>query len=876
MASNSDTLHASETPTIVPSASSPPKPLDLESELSCSICTEILYQPLTLLDCLHTFCGSCLKEWFSWQEKAVERQRRGGAPTATYTCPSCRAAVRDTRPNATVTTLLDMYLQANPRKVKSEGEREEIGTKYKPGDVVLPALAETNRGGRKHRPGHREEEDEDRRLLQEIREMSLREIQSDRNSQRAVNSETNGNRNARSRRREERSGNRQSSETSPHRAAREELERQLRQRQGLRPGQSLRSLEHQASLRTLMSSSRTNPAVSQAVQDDILRQINEEGLLDNVDLSNLDMHDEAMISEVIAAAYLSRRGRRPVSSGTSSHSRGASTDGTHISERAPREATARAPPVSRPHLLEAPRQARSHGRRSSSQGSSRSVNNPDPARSSGESLDTRANSQDIAERRMRRQRQSGDFRAASSDQPRAVVERRTRSDQTARSSSRGMQSPASDEFAPTIQSPAVAGPPENAVNATSLPTASHGTGYTSNPSQPPSHNPITVAPKLSCSSCSRPDIQNQMHYICPRCPKPAGNPNFTLCQRCYLSGVGCRHWYGFGRAAQARYSQQTSARGHAPNREPPHIMQAERWDDDSDPASGVSGGGHHQSGLFCASCQRNANGCYWRCDECNDGEWGFCNSCVNQARHCTHTLLPVALDTTIESLSGAGDPPSSPENQMITLPVHTTCNHCRNPIPPSHTRFHCPTCNEGDYDICNSCYRSLVASGAISHADGPHGWRKCEQGHRMVVVGFESRAEGQRRIVVAGIVGGWRMPHEETVGADARLPDAGFTWHDPASGAWRHKRTTSQSADPSGPGMPHPAGERGAGGAVPAPDGARVLALWTRLPDEGVDDELMFPKRAEITEVININENWSWGVYCRRGGMFPGAYCRAI
>ena len=41
--------------------------LNLEKELVCFICTEVLYQPLTLIDCLHTFCGSCLKEWFSHQ-----------------------------------------------------------------------------------------------------------------------------------------------------------------------------------------------------------------------------------------------------------------------------------------------------------------------------------------------------------------------------------------------------------------------------------------------------------------------------------------------------------------------------------------------------------------------------------------------------------------------------------------------------------------------------------------------------------------------------------------------------------------------------------------------------------------------------------------
>src|ERR1700761_4669268 len=64
---------------------------DLEREVTCFICTDILYQPLTLLDCLHTFCGSCLKEWFSWQAL----QSTSSHP---YTCPSCRATVRGTRP----------------------------------------------------------------------------------------------------------------------------------------------------------------------------------------------------------------------------------------------------------------------------------------------------------------------------------------------------------------------------------------------------------------------------------------------------------------------------------------------------------------------------------------------------------------------------------------------------------------------------------------------------------------------------------------------------------------------------------------------------------------------------------------------------------
>lgn len=48
----------------------------------------------------------------------------------------------------------------------------------------------------------------------------------------------------------------------------------------------------------------------------------------------------------------------------------------------------------------------------------------------------------------------------------------------------------------------------------------------------------------------------------------------------------------------------------------------------------------------------------------------------------------------------------------------------------------------------------------------------------------------------------------------------------------------------------------------------RVLALWSYWPEEVDDDELPFPKGAEIREYENINDDWSWGVYCSRKGFF--------
>ncbi|GJC95106.1 RING finger domain-containing protein [Colletotrichum higginsianum] len=127
--------------------------LDLERELTCSICTELLYQPLTLLDCLHTYCGACLKDWFSFQANQAENSPTPPVPGANvFTCPSCRAPVRDTRHNATVATLLDMLVAANPDRRRSETDVEEMGKKYRPGDTVLPELRLPERTRRRDEP----------------------------------------------------------------------------------------------------------------------------------------------------------------------------------------------------------------------------------------------------------------------------------------------------------------------------------------------------------------------------------------------------------------------------------------------------------------------------------------------------------------------------------------------------------------------------------------------------------------------------------------------------------------------------------------------------------------------------------------------------
>ncbi|KAF7864153.1 uncharacterized protein EAF02_010121 [Botrytis sinoallii] len=234
--------------------------LDLEKELTCSICTEVLYQPLTLLDCLHTFCGSCLKEWFSWQLVSVNNAQTpippGGTP---YTCPSCRAPVRDTKHssyNSDVTG--DVFWREVPERSRPHSSRDHSRDHRNTDDT--------------DRRRRREEHHERRRARQGTSALRPEPDRSDSEARRRGYSET--------------ESIRRHEETSRSAA---------------------RQIEHQSSLRSLISSSDID---SREMEEEILRQIREEGLLDGIDLENIDVNQEDQISERIAEAFRRRQEER--------------------------------------------------------------------------------------------------------------------------------------------------------------------------------------------------------------------------------------------------------------------------------------------------------------------------------------------------------------------------------------------------------------------------------------------------------------------------------------------------------------------------------------------------------------------------------------
>ncbi|SPO04503.1 related to vesicular transport-associated repeat protein Tb-291 [Cephalotrichum gorgonifer] len=913
-----------------------PKPtLGLEKELTCSICTDLLYQPLTLLDCLHTFCGACLKDWFAFQANALESAPTAPPPgTPTFTCPSCRAAVRDTRHNATVATLLDMFLSANPEKDRSAAEKEEVAGRYKRGEAVLPKPPKEKSSGQLRA------EEEDRRLVEEVRALSLREMGVDGpgrsgagpgagrpRSRHPPDSSRSGDerrreRRSESRRRDDEGEGRHRARRSESRMREDEVEARTRQ------------IEHQSSIRSLIGSANMSERDIEREIEEFARQIQEEGILDGLDLDNIDLTRDDDLSRKITEAYRRRQRER---------SRQEST------RRESTEADAARPDLDSSDSALPSRDDRPTGRRRNS--ASARVN-PE-SRSRSQSVTTRTTSGtghlevQRDDRRQRRRTASSGRSSTTPVAPRPVPDPVAARSQT----DLALQTRTTDPTNPrsvlgenrTISSPttvAVGGgaPVSEGSNrsfASRVPLHIHAHSQSGNvtptepsPSRiqphrpaelspqtrtPPTQSPLPspghkrtppllfAEPSISCSRCARQHIEYELHYTCSPCSTTGA---FTLCLPCYRAGKGCRHWFGFGHDAYARWDR---ARRENPSLEPPHKLRAGRYTsprtlavkDDSgvvrtseDPAARL------QSGAFCDGCLAWASECFWRCSSCNRGEWGFCDSCVSRGKCCTHPLLPLAYQpppaaqtpTVVVNLPrravvAAGAAGGGGTFRPLTFT--TKCDLCTNPIPPLQARYHCFSCagsadpgaRPGDYDICAACYSGLVSRGRVTPENGPAGWRRCLAGHRMIMVAFQEGSDGLYRYVSKDQVGGHRMwvaPITEDVGPGVEK----WCWRE---GRQAVGRAVSLDVAATAPVLGEGVREKEGKGEVVVPvarfpadggGGMVVRARWAWFPEGGeeADDVLYFPKGAEIREVEDLTGDWFVGRYMGREAVFPAAY----
>ncbi|KAJ2905213.1 hypothetical protein MKZ38_006119 [Zalerion maritima] len=231
-----------------------------------------------------------------------------------------------------------MFLAGHPDRRRTDAEKEEIAKKYKSGDRVMPKV-------RAHKKSERERraEEQDRRILDEVRDISLREAGVDtgsgstsrRREERRKERERERSRNPSRESRMRRESRDRSQRQAPHPESRTSSGDEARSyrlafrrehgtgsdtegRQRSRRPESrrrsadgadstpLRQVEHQSSLRELIASHSD----AQREIEEFSRQIQEEGLLDGLDLDNIDLTEDSELSRRITEAYRRRQRQR--------------------------------------------------------------------------------------------------------------------------------------------------------------------------------------------------------------------------------------------------------------------------------------------------------------------------------------------------------------------------------------------------------------------------------------------------------------------------------------------------------------------------------------------------------------------------------------
>eukprot|EP00105_Crassostrea_gigas_P026905 XP_011448032.1 PREDICTED: carboxypeptidase Y [Crassostrea gigas] len=128
--------------------------LQLDDELSCSICLELYRSPLTL-PCLHSFCAECLRELAQ------------GSNGPTLSCPQCRAniqipggGVANFPKNFNLESIVQKVKHHREQResqshVKSEGLDDECCYQEEPPDWRVPPLPQDHCFPSPPGPGHR-------------------------------------------------------------------------------------------------------------------------------------------------------------------------------------------------------------------------------------------------------------------------------------------------------------------------------------------------------------------------------------------------------------------------------------------------------------------------------------------------------------------------------------------------------------------------------------------------------------------------------------------------------------------------------------------------------------------------------------------------
>ena len=81
--------------------------------ISCSICSDVMHDCISVQPCLHCYCAGCYSEWMAKSDE----------------CPLCKKKVERIAKNHIVNNIIETYLKNNPEKKRSEKDLKELDKK---------------------------------------------------------------------------------------------------------------------------------------------------------------------------------------------------------------------------------------------------------------------------------------------------------------------------------------------------------------------------------------------------------------------------------------------------------------------------------------------------------------------------------------------------------------------------------------------------------------------------------------------------------------------------------------------------------------------------------------------------------------------------
>ena len=87
---------------------------DMKQTMTCAICQSIFHTPVSLIPCMHSFCGGC---YGPWKKKSED-------------CPTCRSRVEAVHVHHQLMSAADAYLNANPEEKRDLDDLKDLDDEF--------------------------------------------------------------------------------------------------------------------------------------------------------------------------------------------------------------------------------------------------------------------------------------------------------------------------------------------------------------------------------------------------------------------------------------------------------------------------------------------------------------------------------------------------------------------------------------------------------------------------------------------------------------------------------------------------------------------------------------------------------------------------